>query len=270
MKPDFTAAEIQSAQEILHDLQANHLTEGIGRLRALKDSIYTAIPEKQRISRGITWVVERISHLFTQVCNDDEIMRWTAQTLFDHLQKTDLLLGAPIFLMADYGMRHPAQVFTFFEKAAASQDWVVREFAAGAFRKVIGQNKVLVQAFLAQAAQAAGPNLRRFASETLRPVVLNKWINQEPEYSLQVLRLMFHEAHPYPRTSVGNNLSDLSRRQPELIFSLVQELVASGDSNSAWIAHRACRNLVKKQPGRVMDALGVDAYHYKDRNFTRN
>jgi 3-methyladenine DNA glycosylase AlkC len=270
MKTDLTTKELQSAQEILHDMQAGRITEGIARLRVLKDSIYAAIPAKQRISRGITWVVERISDCFVQVCQDDEMLRWTAQALFDHLEKTDLLLGAPIFLMAEYGKGHPAGVFAFFAGAAGSESWVIREFAASAFRRVIGPNKALVQDWLAQLAQAADPKQRRFASETLRPVVANKWINQAPEYSLAVLRLMFREAHPYPRTSVGNNLSDLSRRQPELIFSLVQDLVKSGDPNSAWIAYRACRNLVKKEPGRVMDLLGVDEYHYKDRNYFRN
>jgi 3-methyladenine DNA glycosylase AlkC len=182
----------------------------------------------------------------------------------------DLLQGASIFLMAEYGVQHPAEVFPFFASAAGSEAWVIREFSAGAFRKVIDPNKILVQDWLVHLAQAADPKLRRFSSETLRPVVQNKWLNKEPEYSLTVLRLMFREAHPYPRTSVGNNLSDLSRRQPELIFSLAQNLAASGDANSRWIAYRACRNLVKKDPGRVMDLLGVDEYHYKDRNYVRN
>ena len=102
-------------------------------------------------------------------------------------------------------------------------------------------------------------------SESLRPVTDNRWIHDQPEYSLSVLRLMFAESHSYPRTSVGNNLSDLARRQPELVYGLVQELAASGDRNSYWIAYRACRNLVKKEPDRVMDLLGVDEYKYKKR-----
>ena len=100
-------------------------------------------------------------------------------------------------------------------------------------------------------------------------VTVNRWLNKEPDYSLSVLRLMFREAHPYPRTSVGNNLSDLSRYHPELIFGIVQELVGTQDKNSYWIAERVCRNLVKQAPRRVMDLLEVDEYHYKDRNFYR-
>jgi 3-methyladenine DNA glycosylase AlkC len=68
---------------------------------------------------------------------------------------------------------------------------------------------------------------------------------------------------------VGNNLSDLARRNPDLILGIVKDLVESGDKNSYWIAYRACRNMVKNAPEEVMDILAVDEYHYKDRNFYR-
>jgi len=102
-------------------------------------------------------------------------------------------------------------------------------------------------------------------AEGLRPCIENQWFYTHPEYPLTVLRHLFQESTSYPRTSVGNNLSDLARRLPELVFKLVAELVASGDKNSYWIAYRACRNLVKKEPIRVMDALNVDEYRYKKR-----
>ena len=55
-----------------------------------------------------------------------------------------------------------------------------------------------------------------------------------------------------------------------MVVYLVDELVASGDKNSYWIAERACRNLVNVEPERVLDALGVDEYHYKDRHVVRS
>jgi len=81
---------------------------------------------------------------------------------------------------------------------------------------------------------------------------------------------MFQERLAYPRTSVGNNLSDLARRLPDLVYDLVKELVDSGDKNSYWIAYRTCRNLVKKEPIRVMDLLKVDEYKYKKRIHKRS
>jgi hypothetical protein len=63
---------------------------------------------------------------------------------------------------------------------------------------------------------------------------------------------------------------DLARRLPDLVYDLVKELVDSGDKNSYWIAYRACRNFVKKEPIKVMDLLKVDEYKYKKRIHKRS
>jgi 3-methyladenine DNA glycosylase AlkC len=267
MKTDFSESEVSAAVAITQDLQ---IGLGVERLRALKDEFHSAIPDNLRAGRGITWVVERIGMLLAAQGLPDEALRKLALSIYSQLKEDDLLIGSAIFLMAEYGVRHPMEAFEFFETTARSGDWVVREFTAGAFRKIIGPNKDFVLPWLKNMAQSTEPFQRRFASETLRPVTHNKWLNQQPEYSLSVLRLLFKETHPCPRASVGNNLSDLSRKQPALIYALVKDLVVSGDVNSRWIAYRACRNLAKKEPQQVMDILGVNDYHYKNRNFTRN
>jgi 3-methyladenine DNA glycosylase AlkC len=267
MKTDFSKAEVSAATAITQDFLEGQVERGIERLRALKNEVHAAIPEKLRIGRGITWVVERVSMMLAAQTISDETLQELASSIYAQLKEDDLLIGVAIYLMAEYGVQHPLKTFGFFETAAGAEHWVVREFTAGAFRKVIERNQDVVLPWLQKMAQESNPNRRRFASETLRPVAYNKWLIHQPEYSLSVLRMLFKEAHPYPRTSVGNNLSDLSRRQPELVFGLVRELVATGDANSYWIAYRACRNLVKQDPQRVMNLLRVEEYHYKDRNF---
>ena len=124
--------------------------------------------------------------------------------------------------------------------------------------------------FLFKLVSSDGPNIRRFVAETLRPVQENRWFYDDPDYSLSILKNMFKESSAYPRTSVGNNLSDLARKLPDIVYELVGELVDSGDENSYWIAYRACRNLVKEDPIRVMDLLQVDEYKYKKRVHKRN
>ena len=99
---------------------------------------------------------------------------------------------------------------------------------------------------------------------------MNQWFYKNPDYPLTMLRNLFRESSPYPRTSVGNNLSDLARRLPDLVYDLVEELVENGDKNSYWIAYRACRNLVKKEPIKVMNLLKVDEYKYKKRIHKRS
>ena len=269
MNDNYSQENIGSARKIVTELTQGRIEKGMELLRVLKEEIYDAIPVKKRQSQGITWVVQRISALLAEVCEGDLLIREIALVLSVHLPKDDLIMGAPIFLMGEYGKRYPTEVYEFFEKVAASENWVVREFAQAGFRQLILPNREIVHSWLKETAQKDDPYLRRFVSETLRPVAVNRWMNGDTEYSLRILGSLFRELHPYPRTSVGNNLSDLSRRNPDRIFSIVRELVEMGDKNSYWIAYRACRNLVKQHPLKVMDLLGVDEYHYKDRNSYR-
>jgi hypothetical protein len=51
------------------------------------------------------------------------------------------------------------------------------------------------------------------------------------------------------------------------LFDREKHLFGCGDPNSDRIAYRACRNLVKKDISRIMNPLGVVAYHYKDRDY---
>lgn len=126
------------------------------------------------------------------------------------------------------------------------------------FRKLIKKYPQEMQQYFLRLTTSQAANIRRFVAEGLRPCIENQWFYKQPEYPLKVLQQLFQERDAYPRTSVGNNLNDLARRLPELVYALVEELVASGDKNSYWIAYRACRNLVEKEPIRVMDLLQVD------------
>lgn len=268
-KSEFTEQEIEATQTIINSLNAKDTSQAIQRLLALKDEVYATIPDKQRQSRGITWVLEHISQIFVQLCGTGPELKEVAEQLYENMEKDDRLQGIPIFMMAEYGTTYPEEVLGFFIDVANSDDSIVREFAQGGFRKLIKPHQELILPWLKELATNDSQNLRRFVSETLRPVCQNRWLKTSPESSLEILRLLFKEPHPYPRTSVGNNLSDLSKSNPELIFGVIQDLVAMQDKNSDWIAYRACRNLVKKEPLRVLDTLGIDEYHYKDRNFYR-
>lgn len=270
MTEGFTSQEITETQAILDDLGHGDARQGIQRLRRLIEDVYATIPDKQRQSRGITWVVQRISRLLVETCEDQRQHLETILSLRANLAEDDRTLGVAIFMMAAYGQEYPREAWDFFQGTGASSDWVTREFSAAGLHKLISFHRELLLPWLQAGARDPNPNLRRMVSEALRPVTDNRWMQDQPDYSLTVLRLMFAESHTYPRTSVGNNLSDLSRHNHELIFSIVEELVGSGDPNSYWIAQRACRNLVKIDPTRVMDLLGVDEYHYKDRHYQRN
>ncbi|MBN2001005.1 hypothetical protein JW935_25900 [candidate division KSB1 bacterium] len=233
------------------------------------ENMYTAIPDNKRISYGIVFTVKTlVDDIYEKLSNGRTPVFSLAERLFFNAQgyKTkSFALG----LLSLTGIKNLDPVLPFFKRAAAHESFEIREMAAMFFRRLIKEYPDHTQQFLKTCAASDDPNIRRFVSETLRPVVENRWFYKQPEYSLSVLRLLFRESKPYPRTSVGNNLSDLARRCPDLVYDLVEELVKSGDKNSRWIAYRACRNLVKQDPDRVMDIFGIDEYKYKSRIYKR-
>lgn len=269
MKAQLSDSELQSARIILDLLEQGEDASALRELAILRDDLYAAIPAKQRIGRGITWVLQRISRLMWSECPADEQLHTLAARLATILRVDEQLVGVPIFLMAEYGIHHPAEVLDFFTRVGQSDNWQVREFAVAGVHKIIPSAPDVVLPWLRGLALSPNPLLRRLAAEGLRPVAENQWLQKQPERSLAILGLLFHESDSYPRTAVGNNLSDLARHNPELILNIVRDLVASRDPNSYWIAYRTCRNLVKNDPARVMDLLGVDEYHYKDRDYAK-
>jgi 3-methyladenine DNA glycosylase AlkC len=265
----FTLDEINNINQILSLLKANNIKSAINNLEKLKTNIHSAIPEKQKIGKGITWVLNKISSLIIKQSKFSDL-KTIAEILYNNINDDKMLLGIPVFLMSEYGVTKPDKVFDFFKNIASYNDWVIKEFAAIGFRQIITSNKELCCDFLYSCSLSKNSDIRRFASETLRPVVECKWIQNAPDYSLKILNNMFKEKEDFPRTSVGNNLSDLSKKNSELILKIIKKLSDSNDPDSYWIAYRACRNLVKQDPVKIMDILKIDEYHYKDRNFYRD
>ncbi len=227
--------------------------------------MYDLIPDNKRISYGRVHTVKVLSkYLFQKSVCKESIIQLFEQTN-NWYAKSAALGVISFFAIDDYQSN-----LKYFEKAAACDNWDVREMAQMFFRKLIKKYPDEMQKYLVQLTKSENENVRRFVSETSRPVCENRWFQKEPGYSLRILRNLFKEKSAYPRTSVGNNLSDLARYNPELVYSLVKELVDSGDKNSYWIAYRACRNLVKKEPERVMDLLKLDEYKYKNNKYTRS
>lgn len=208
-----------------------------------------------------------VNDCFTYVRNDEnefiDVFEF-AKKVFENTKdykSQSVALG----IITNYGLKNYKDVIVYFERSAVSDDWVMREMTQMFFKKLIKKYPDEMKQLLLQYVKSENPNMRRFVSETLRPVQENKWFYKKPDYSLEILLHLFKEKNAYARTSVGNNLSDLSRHLPDLIKKIVAELVESGDKNSYWIAYRACRNLVKKNSEEIMNLLKTSDYKYKDR-----
>ena len=250
-------------------LQGDYDSSNAGISRVL-GQMYDNIPDNKRISYGIVHTIKILSeHLYTQFANADAPVLRVAAAIFDKSSDPSVK-GVAIGMMSYYGLGDYKAVLPYFESAAASDDWDLREHTQMFFRKLIKKHPDEMKTYLLRLAKSKDANLRRFVAETLRPVQENRWFYKKPDYPLSILREMFKESVEYPRTAVGNNLSDLAGRLPGLVYDLVAELVESGDKNSYWIAYRACRNLIKTEPVKVLALLKTDEYKYKDRIYKRS
>lgn len=251
--------------DITRDIAGGRYASAADKLSAIVDRVRANIPESKRGSYGIVYSVKTVSELlFKHLVNlDMSAFEVASQIYVKGTNHRGRSVGLGI--LSYYGLRDLQRVLPYFESAASSSDWNLREISQMFFRKIIGEHPKQVRKYLVRLTKSDDGHLRRFVAETLRPVQENKWFFNDPAYPLSILRRLFKESFPDARTSVGNNLSDLAKRLPDLVYELVKELVDSGDKNSYWIAYRACRNLVKKEPTRVMNLLKVDEYKYKTR-----
>jgi 3-methyladenine DNA glycosylase AlkC len=258
----------QQVVNLASSARQNPISSIAESLRQLIEEIREQIPPKKKISYGRYSIVKRmgfIIHPEIKKSGLDVVEFGTAlleDPAHDHMVRS-LAVQLISIEGCETGTLHI--VLPIFEKAAADDHWEVRECAAGFIRKLIEAYPDKMLEWVLKQVESPNPLLRRFASESIRPVADNRWFKKRPDFCFQVIEHLYEESDPYPRTSVGNNLSDWSKIDKERVYRIVDKLVRSGNKHSYWIAYRACRNLVKKEPIRVMDALGVDEYKYKKR-----
>jgi len=260
--------------ESLHQLKkVQNYTDFTSVLSDVLGDLYKNIPDEKRISYGRYYTIKLLAkHLYDLLKNEDVSIY---DFVINSLESTTdyRVRSVSLGILSYYGVNNKKQlsrIIPLFIQFASEKNWETRENAAAFFKKLIKAYPHEMKEYLNDFSTSKNPYIRRFTSETLRPVSENKWIHNNPSYSLSILQNMFKESNAYPRTSVGNNLSDLAKKNPELILQIVQKLAESGNKHSYWIAYRACRNLVKNQPIKVMDLLQIDKFKYKTNVYRRN
>jgi len=257
---------------ILENLFKKKINETEKYIAEVLDILYENIPDNKRISYGAYYIIKVLSKfIYEGLGNKKELVYQSLEHVLElnrDYRVSCVCLGI-LSWYANENSTYIKKIVPFFKDSAIDEDWKMRETSAGFFHSMIKHHPEIMKSYLEIFSTDLNPKLRRFASETLRPVAENRWIQKKPDYSLSILRGMFTESSAYPRTSVGNNLSDLARKNPDLIFDIVKDLVQSGNKNSYWIPYRTCRNLVKKKPIKVMDLLLVDEYKYKKNRYKR-
>ncbi len=250
-------------------MEKNYISIG-ENIQHVAELMYNNIPDNKRISYGSYYVTKTLGTRLFEILETSEIKYFEIMCNVLEQSKNRHTQGVSLQVISYYGLEHLYEVLPVFKSAAANDHWEVREFAAGFINKLTKKHPKEVKEFYLSIVNSDDSNVRRFVSESLRPVSENRWLFKDSEYSLSIIRHLFKEKSPYPRTSVGNLLSDWSKKNPELVFDIVKNLVESNDKNSYWIAYRACRNLVKKEPKKVMDLLKTDEYKYKKNIYKRD
>lgn len=257
-------------KKIIENIIKGKYNLAVKNISLIFDILYKKIPDKKRISYGRVHIIKILSDYIYKKLYESNYGDFEAAADLYEESKDFKSKGVSLGIISFYGLEEPKRILPYFVSAADSPDFDQRELAQMFFRKIIKTHPATAKKILLNLVNSSYSNIRRFVSETLRPVKENKWFHERPEYPLSILRNLFKENSPYPRTSVGNNLSDLAKGNPELVYEIVKELVDSGNENSYWIAYRACRNLIKKNKNKVLNLLKVDEYKYKNKTYKRS
>jgi 3-methyladenine DNA glycosylase AlkC len=114
-------------------------------------------------------------------------------------------------------------------------------------------------AYLLELADDEHPNVRRFASEGCRPrlpwAVALPQFKEDPRPILPILEKLKDDDSEFVRTSVANNLNDISKDNPELVLDICERW-QGGSKKTDWIIKRACRTLLKAGNTRALRLFG--------------
>jgi 3-methyladenine DNA glycosylase AlkC len=133
---------------------------------------------------------------------------------------------------------------------AADRHFNVRDCAWSVMRKSIIQNLHESIAILSVWVKDKDENIRRFASEAIRPRgVWCEHINelkQNPELALPILEPLKSDKSKYVRDSVGNWLNDASKTQPDFVKELCKRWEKESDTKETqYIIKKALRTINK-------------------------
>ncbi len=114
---------------------------------------------------------------------------------------------------------------------------------------------------LAQWACDDNEHVRRLASEGIRTKLpwgcKVPYLNENPQKILAILDKLKEDESLYVRRSVANNLNDLAKDYPELVFDFLENW-KTDTKERKWLVKHALRTLVKKGEPRALALIGVD------------
>ena len=131
-----------------------------------------------------------------------------------------------------------------FEPSMRAQYEITRRFTAEfSIRPFIERHPEATLARLAKWARDPDANVRRLVSEGTRPRL--PWaprlrdFQRDPRPVLALLELLKDDSELYVRRSVANNLNDIGKDNPEILFDTARRWLVGADANRRWIVKHA-------------------------------
>jgi 3-methyladenine DNA glycosylase AlkC len=161
------------------------------------------------------------------------------------------------FFIAEYGLDD-------FELSMSAIYELTQRFTAEfCIRPFLQQHPQQTLARLADWARDNNQHVRRLVSEGARPRL--PWaprlraFQQDPRPVLALLELLKDDAELYVRRSVANNLNDIGKDHPALLYETAQRWLLDAGTERRWIVQHALRSAVKRAEPGALKVLGFGA-----------
>jgi 3-methyladenine DNA glycosylase AlkC/urease beta subunit len=159
-----------------------------------------------------------------------------------------------VLYVAEHGLGH-------FDDAMRAQYELTQRFTAEfSIRAFIERHPAATLARLAEWTRDPSVHVRRLVSEGTRPRL--PWarrlrdFQRDPRPVLELLELLKDDPELYVRRSVANNLNDIGKDHPELLFATARRWLEDADANRRWLVAHALRSAVKRGERGALEALG--------------
>ncbi len=156
--------------------------------------------------------------------------------------------------VAKHGLEH-------FDLSMRAQHALTQRFTAEiSIRKFIELNQILTIKTLERWAADPSEHVRRLVSEGTRPRL--PWaprlraFQRDPRPVLALLELLKDDPALYVRRSVANNLNDIGKDHPDLLFATAERWLRNASCERQWIIRHALRSAVKRGEAGALRVLG--------------
>jgi len=181
----------------LKNIENDLFIEAVEILSNVLDRLYLNIPDNKRISYGRFYTIKVVSNKLYFKLKENNFKVYDISTELFNLNTDDFRIRpVALGILSLYGLENfenAKKTLPTFKNGATHKHWEARECAASFFQRYIKEYPKEIKSFLVKCVKSDDPNIRRFASESLRPVTHNRWIIKKPEYSISILRHLFKE-----------------------------------------------------------------------------